>query len=69
MTTGIQEDPVSPGGLPSAAMNDAGRITTPLELVRLSQLIRAAFTRAADRHDLTPVQGRLLCVLATCFVR
>ena len=33
-------------------------------LVQLSRLVQGAFTRIADRHDLTPVQGRLLCVLA-----
>jgi DNA-binding MarR family transcriptional regulator len=33
-------------------------------LVRLSRLVQGAFARIADRHDLTPVQGRLLCVLA-----
>jgi DNA-binding MarR family transcriptional regulator len=33
-------------------------------LVQLSRLVHGAFARIADRHDLTPVQGRLLCVLA-----
>ena len=33
-------------------------------LVQLSRLVQGAFARIADRHDLTPVQGRLLCVLA-----
>jgi DNA-binding MarR family transcriptional regulator len=33
-------------------------------LVRLSHLVLAVFTRVAGQHDLTPVQGRLLCVLA-----
>jgi DNA-binding MarR family transcriptional regulator len=33
-------------------------------LVQLSRLVQGAFTRIADRHDLTPVQARLLCVLA-----
>jgi DNA-binding MarR family transcriptional regulator len=33
-------------------------------LVQLSRLVQGAFTRIAERHDLTPVQGRLLCVLA-----
>jgi DNA-binding MarR family transcriptional regulator len=35
-----------------------------LGLVQLSGLVQAAFARVADRHDLTPLQGRLLCVLA-----
>jgi DNA-binding MarR family transcriptional regulator len=32
-------------------------------LVQLSRLVQGAFARIADRHDLTPVQARLLCVL------
>ncbi|WP_165956059.1 MarR family winged helix-turn-helix transcriptional regulator [Streptomyces hainanensis] len=35
-----------------------------LALVQLSGVIRDTFARVADRHDLTPVQGRMLCVLA-----
>jgi DNA-binding MarR family transcriptional regulator len=34
-----------------------------LSLVQLSGLVQAAFARVAERHDLTAVQGRLLCVL------
>jgi len=33
-------------------------------LIQLSGLVQATFARVADKHDLTPVQGRLLCVLA-----
>ena len=33
-------------------------------LVQLARLVQGAFARIADRHDLTPVQARLLCVLA-----
>ena len=35
-----------------------------LGLIRLSHLVQAVFARVAGRHDLTPVQGRLLCDLA-----
>jgi DNA-binding MarR family transcriptional regulator len=42
--------------------------TAPIEdaagLVQLSGLVKGTFARVADRHDLTPVQARLLCVLA-----
>jgi DNA-binding MarR family transcriptional regulator len=31
---------------------------------RLARLVQGAFARIAGRHDLTPVQARLLCVLA-----
>jgi DNA-binding MarR family transcriptional regulator len=49
-------------GQPPAAeetqLDDADR------LVQLSRLVQGAFARIADRHHLTPVQARLLCVLA-----
>jgi DNA-binding MarR family transcriptional regulator len=32
-------------------------------LVQLARLVQGAVARIADRHDLTPVQARLLCVL------
>jgi DNA-binding MarR family transcriptional regulator len=34
-----------------------------LSLIQLSGLVQGAFARVAERHDLTAVQGRLLCVL------
>lgn len=34
-------------------------------LVQLSRLVLAAYSDASARHGLTPVQARLLCVLAT----
>lgn len=33
-------------------------------LVQVSRLVQGAFARIADLHKLTPLQGRLLCVLA-----
>ena len=33
-------------------------------LVQLARLVQGAFARIADRHGLTPVQARMLCVLA-----
>ncbi|MDA5147422.1 MarR family transcriptional regulator [Streptomyces sp. AD681] len=33
-------------------------------LIQLSGLVRDTFQRVAERHDLTPVQARMLCVLA-----
>ncbi|MFJ7949607.1 MarR family winged helix-turn-helix transcriptional regulator [Streptomyces sp. NPDC096354] len=35
-----------------------------MALIQLGGLIRDTFTRAAEQHDLTPVQARMLCVLA-----
>jgi DNA-binding MarR family transcriptional regulator len=46
------------------AWDDAACLADADGLVRLSHLVQAAFTRVAALHDLTPVQGRLLCVLA-----
>jgi DNA-binding MarR family transcriptional regulator len=48
----------------TAAPDDAVRLGDSLGLIQLSHLVQAAFTRVAERHDLTPAQGRLLCVLA-----
>ncbi|MCF6476144.1 MarR family transcriptional regulator [Nonomuraea sp. MG754425] len=57
-------------------MNDRGRETalepqtahaSPMDaatgLVRLSGLVQAVYQRVSERHELTPVQARLLCVL------
>ena len=46
------------GGAEETQLDDADG------LVQLSRLVQGAFTRIADRHALTPVQARLLCVLA-----
>jgi DNA-binding MarR family transcriptional regulator len=46
------------------AWDDAGCLADAEGLIQLSHLVQAAFTRVAALHDLTPVQGRLLCVLA-----
>ena len=55
-----QADPTDdqPPGAEQLQLDDADL------LVQLSRLVQGAFARIADRHDLTPVQGRLLCVLA-----
>jgi DNA-binding MarR family transcriptional regulator len=33
-------------------------------LIQLSRLVQGIFARVSERHDLTPVQAKLLCVLA-----
>jgi DNA-binding MarR family transcriptional regulator len=55
-----QGDPTDdqPPGAEQLPLDDADA------LVQLSRLVQGAFARIADRHGLTPVQGRLLCVLA-----
>ncbi|MEV0385518.1 MarR family transcriptional regulator [Nonomuraea sp. NPDC050643] len=42
---------------------DGAHIDAATGLVRLSGLIQMAYQRVSERHDLTPVQARLLCVL------
>jgi DNA-binding MarR family transcriptional regulator len=58
-----------PAGLGGAAQSRQPRPADAAQsdaagLVQLSGLIRGTFARIADRHGLTPVQARLLCVLA-----
>jgi DNA-binding MarR family transcriptional regulator len=43
---------------------EADQLTDATGLIQLSRLVQAAFARVADRHELTPMQARLLCVLA-----
>ena len=58
---------VAARGRPTDALPPAAE-EMPLDdadgLVQLARLVQGAFARTADRHDLTPVQARLLCLLA-----
>ncbi|MEO3810963.1 MarR family transcriptional regulator [Sphaerisporangium sp. B11E5] len=47
---------------PCAGMNDT-EMDIPTALVRLTALVQGVYARASERHGLTPVQARLLCVL------
>jgi DNA-binding MarR family transcriptional regulator len=48
----------------ACAAGPAGPVTDiPGGLVQLSHLVQAVQARVAARHDLTPVQARLLCLL------
>jgi DNA-binding MarR family transcriptional regulator len=38
--------------------------STADRLIELSRLVQVRFARVAERHDLTPVQAKLLCILA-----
>src|SRR5260370_37768018 len=62
-----------PSVLWEAAHDDRGEPMTTGEaadasvaagLLRLSFLVQGVFARASERHDLTPAQARLLCILA-----
>ncbi|MFJ9590990.1 MarR family winged helix-turn-helix transcriptional regulator [Streptomyces acidicola] len=48
----------APAGAPAAVEAEV------MALIQLSGLVRDTFQRVAERHDLTPVQARMLCVLA-----
>ncbi len=42
---------------------EANQLEDAAALIQLSALVQDAFARVAQRHDLTPVQARLLCAL------
>ena len=44
-------------------MAQAGADEVAGRLLRLATVVQASYACAAERHDLTPVQARLLCVL------
>lgn len=46
------------------ATDGAGQPADAMALIQLARLVQAAFASVADRHELTPMQARLLCVLA-----
>jgi DNA-binding MarR family transcriptional regulator len=50
------------GELPSRA--DAAQIDITAGLIRLTFLVQGIYARVSERHDLTPVQARLLCTVA-----
>jgi DNA-binding MarR family transcriptional regulator len=43
---------------------EAADVSVAAGLLRLSFLVQGVFARASERHDLTPAQARLLCILA-----
>jgi DNA-binding MarR family transcriptional regulator len=50
-------------GLHTGGTNDAPA-DAAAGLLQLSGLVHALYARTSQRHDLTPVQARLLCILA-----
>jgi DNA-binding MarR family transcriptional regulator len=42
---------------------DGPNVDAAAGLVQLTTLVQAIYARVSERHDLTPVQARLLCVL------
>jgi DNA-binding MarR family transcriptional regulator len=49
-------------GRPGTSADDA-HFDVATGLVQLATLVQAIYARVSERHDLTPVQARLLCVL------
>jgi len=47
---------------PGTSADDA-HLDVGTGLVQLATLVQAVYARVSERHDLTPVQARLLCVL------
>lgn len=46
-----------------AGHQEAGELTAADGLIQLSRLVQELHARTSERHDLTPVQAKLLCVL------
>jgi len=42
---------------------DSPQVDAASGLIQLTSLVQAIYARVSERHDLTPVQARLLCVL------
>jgi DNA-binding MarR family transcriptional regulator len=50
-------------GCPAGPPETGADLDVATALLRLSALVQATYARISERHDLTPVQARLLCVL------
>lgn len=48
----------------SAAAGHPAELDAPAALVQLTSLVQTVYARIAERHDLTPVQAKLLCIVA-----
>ncbi len=57
-------DPTGTGREPCATTSPLDDLSSAHGLIRLSRLVQEVFARVSARHDLTPVQARLLGVLA-----
>jgi DNA-binding MarR family transcriptional regulator len=56
----VVEATVQAGAVQDSAVQEADAMA----LIQLSRLVQTVFARVADRHELTPMRARLLCVLA-----
>jgi DNA-binding MarR family transcriptional regulator len=48
----------------ASVQDGADQVADATALIQLSRLVQAVFARVAERHELTPMRARLLCVLA-----
>jgi DNA-binding MarR family transcriptional regulator len=67
VTARVQAGPASAGAAAQTGGPPRGgedQFADAMGLIQLSRLVQAVFARVADRHELTPMQARLLCVLA-----
>ena len=59
--SGVSEMAQAAAATSAAGQGDTADIAAGL--VQLATLVQAIYARVSERHDLTPVQARLLCVL------
>jgi DNA-binding MarR family transcriptional regulator len=55
--------PASGPGCPASGPGTGPETGAASGLIQLTALVQAIYARVSERHDLTPVQARLLCVL------
>ena len=60
----VETVPPGAAGAPAGSALPEEAAADAMALIQLSGLIRETFARVAERHDLTQVQARMLCVLA-----
>ncbi|MEV4109886.1 MarR family transcriptional regulator [Nonomuraea sp. NPDC049695] len=56
-------DPAAAGQGCAIDGDDGAHMDVATGLVQLTSLVQGLYTRISERHDLTPVQAKLLCVL------
>jgi DNA-binding MarR family transcriptional regulator len=54
---------VAAAGRGQASATDSRHIDVAAGLIHLTELVQSIYARVSERHDLTPVQAKLLCVL------
>jgi DNA-binding MarR family transcriptional regulator len=60
----VQSEPGCEGTVEQPAHLDAAQLDLVAGLVQLSFLVQDIYARASERHDVTPTQAKLLCIVA-----